>query len=200
MSENLKRTVTPKVKDEAASGSLAALSYVDIRNEGSSSSDVDDETVSVGSWVSSGDPTDDEEVDEQGEAQKDTLYTPDKLADLLCVSTIHDQVSHQKAFAAKLNPVTAAVLYAFASFFCLNGPVGFNTRVQLSFSVTKPYNIQYNKFVSIRDVFGYELTHLMFFEYVTAVKHRLPDRISCPMTMKYGEYFPSRIFILKHRH
>ncbi|KAK9361256.1 hypothetical protein V1504DRAFT_452538 [Lipomyces starkeyi] len=125
-------------------------------------------------------------------------YSPTSLAQSFKGLGIHEQVVHKASFTKKLTKTEAALLYAFAAFFCLNGPVGFRTKIHLNFECKEPLNIKHNGKVSMRDVFGTRITHLEFAGYVSAVKKSLPEGIACPMNKKYGEYFPNLAFMLAH--
>ncbi|KAK9319665.1 hypothetical protein V1517DRAFT_331784 [Lipomyces orientalis] len=118
-------------------------------------------------------------------------YCPTALARSFASSGIYEQVVHKCGFTMKLTKSEAALLYAFAAYFCLNGPVGFRTKIRLKFECKEPLNFQYDREVSIREVLGMRITRLAFAEYVAAVKISLPKGIACPMTQKYGEYFPN---------
>ncbi|KAK9249049.1 hypothetical protein V1506DRAFT_526817 [Lipomyces tetrasporus] len=126
------------------------------------------------------------------------FYSPTVLAQSFASSGIHEQVVHQCGFPMKLTKPEAALLYAFAAYFCLNGPVGFRNKIHLKFECKEPLNFQYDREVSMREVFGMRITHLAFAQYVSAVKNSLPKGIACPMTQKYGEYFPNFAFMRTH--
>ncbi|KAK9367601.1 hypothetical protein V1509DRAFT_625658 [Lipomyces kononenkoae] len=125
-------------------------------------------------------------------------YSPAALAESFKGLGIHEQVVHKGASIKRLNKQEAALLYAFAAFFCLNGPVGFRTKVPLNFECKEPLDIKHSGMVSMRDVFGSRITHLEFANFVSAVKKSLPEGIACPMTKKYGDYFPNLAFTLTH--
>ncbi|KAK9239372.1 hypothetical protein V1525DRAFT_398631 [Lipomyces kononenkoae] len=126
------------------------------------------------------------------------FYSPAVLAQSFKNLGIHEQVVHQRAVIKKLNHQEAAFLYAFAAFFCLNGPVGFRTKVRLDFECKGFPGIKHKGKVSLRDVFGSRITHPEFAQFVSAVKKSLPEGIACPMTKNYGEYFPNLAFTLTH--
>ncbi|KAK9373040.1 uncharacterized protein V1513DRAFT_197994 [Lipomyces chichibuensis] len=126
-------------------------------------------------------------------------YSPTALAQSFKDLGIHEQVVHKGAVTnKKLTKTEAALLYAFAAYFCLNGPVGFRTKIHLNFECKEPLNIKHRGKVSMRDIFGTRITHLEFAGYVSAVKKSLPEGIACPMTKCYGEYFPNLAFMLAH--
>ncbi|KAK9485731.1 hypothetical protein V1527DRAFT_496500 [Lipomyces starkeyi] len=162
---------------------------------------------SLESWISAwridvgvNDHDNDVERDEDNVASDSgpVSYSPTSLAQCFKGLGIHEQVVHKASFTKKLTKTEAALLYAFAAFFCLNGPVGFRTKIRLNFECKEPLNIKHNGKVSMRDVFGTRITHLEFAGYVSAVKKSLPEGIACPMNKKYGEYFPNLAFMLAH--
>ncbi|KAK9350526.1 hypothetical protein V1505DRAFT_378770 [Lipomyces doorenjongii] len=145
--------------------------------------------------VNNHDNDDEKDEDYVGSDSGPVSYSPTALAQSFKGLGIHEQVVHKGEFTKELTKTEAALLYAFAAFFCLNGPVGFRTKIDLNFECKEPLNIKHHGKVSMRDIFGTRITHLEFAGYVSAVKKSLPKGIACPMTKRYGEYFPNLAFI-----
>ncbi|KAK9466405.1 hypothetical protein V1512DRAFT_263549 [Lipomyces arxii] len=181
--------------DEAAGGTeefLSDSSWVletDYDRDADNESDASDSCVPETHFASSGSRED---------------YDPADLAEKFKDLGIGEQVVKQKneqkseqpearSTPGQLTQLEASLLYAFAAYFCLNGPVGLCTAVPLHFECGKPYHISHNDKVSIRDVLQYRITNKMFTKYVIAVHDSLPTYIACPAMARYGRYWDPRL-------
>ncbi|KAK7205091.1 hypothetical protein BZA70DRAFT_267627 [Myxozyma melibiosi] len=191
---------------DAAAASLAAMSFVelhesdysdidarrdptaDLSSDSQPDSESEDDIITSEQFESALDSDSDSDLASQPDSDSGSssasddipmAYNPEALHESFKSLTLINQIRHSRKFKMKLDRSQAAILYAFALFFCLNGPVGFNTEVYLRFSVDLPDStINVRGMYSIRQVFGRKLTHLMFSEYVVAVKRALPQNIS----------------------